>query len=73
MRLSKAASLGDGGALGSGGGHVTNYNVKVEVNVPGGFVGSDAQLAAKLAPAIQKALLQQQRGNPTPQLVLPGR
>jgi len=68
-RLAGATGLGAGGVIAGGGGgdvHVTNH-FEFHVTAPNGFIGSQAQFAAELAPGIQKAILQQQHRNPIPQ------
>ncbi len=60
-RLAGATGLGAGGVIAGGGGG------DVHVTAPNGFIGSQAQFAAELAPGIQKAILQQEHRNPIPQ------
>jgi len=57
------------GAFGhGGGGQGGDINVKIDVHVPGGFVGSNQELSVALAKQVQPALLQLQRRNPLDQL-----
>jgi TP901 family phage tail tape measure protein len=72
-RLSAAAraGLGPAAAGAGGGGGDVHYDVKIQITVPGGFIGSDAQFLAKLSPVVQKAILQLEKRNPTAQTVLP--
>ena len=67
-RLAGAVSFRHG-AFGAGGAHRGgDINVKIDVHVPNGFVGSHQELAVALAKQVQPALLQLQRRNPLNQL-----
>lgn len=58
-------------AVGGGqGGGAAVYNISVSVTVPGGYIGSEQQLAAHLYPVIQKVVLQVAHRNPGNGLVL---
>ena len=71
-RLAAAMSVNSRGSAaalaGTAGGH-TQVTVNMGgIHVPGGFIGNDAQFLSKLAPVIQKAIIQQQDRNSTQQL-----
>jgi len=71
-KLSSATGLALAGGNGSGGhGGDVHYDVTVNISVPGGFIGSNAQFTAALSPVVQKAILQLEKRNPTPQTSLP--
>lgn len=66
-RMSGSVSLRPGGLhhAGRGGGDIY---VTIKVDVPGGFIGSNPELSAAIAKAVQPALLRLQKQNPVDQL-----
>jgi TP901 family phage tail tape measure protein len=69
-RLSAATGLALAGGGGGGAATVTNhYQITIPVTTQTGFI--DPQAAARIATAVQKALLQLEKRNPTPQTALP--
>ena len=65
-KIPALSSLGGGGATG-------DTHINIDVHVDNGFIGSDAQFLAALAPVVQKALLQLEGRNPLAQTTLPRR